>query len=121
MKTRILILAVALSGCAGVNKSMEYNDVKHVSFAHPALPHGFWIFDRPSEGRMLINQDPGSASGAGFVKGATCGMVDTSTPQNTFESAANLWLESRGRPCKATRTERVLAPTNYEVFYTCTG
>ncbi|MGD9914455.1 MAG: hypothetical protein AB7S80_10270 [Rhizobiaceae bacterium] len=114
-------LSVALSGCAGINKSMTYSDVKHVVFKHPELPIGFWIFDRPTEGRMLINQDPGSAAGAGLVKGLTFGIADTSTPHQVFQQGANLWLQANGRPCTVSRIERVLAPTNYEAFYTCTA
>lgn len=119
-KLGLLALALALTGCAGMNKSMSYNDVKHVTFRHPDLPIGFWIFDRPEKGIMLINQDPGSAAGAGFAKGLTLGVVDTSTPHQTFEKGANLWLASVGRGnCAVTKIERVLAPTNYEATYSC--
>lgn len=115
----VAFITILLPGCAGLDRSMSYNDVKHVTFSDPRLPVGFWIFDRPTEGRMLINQDPGSAAGAGFVRGLTLGIADTSTPHQTFEEGANLWFKSVGRKCTVSKIERVIAPTNYEAFYTC--
>lgn len=120
---RIMVLAAlvaAVSGCAGINRSMTYQDVKYVTFHSPELPVGFWIFDHPNDGKMLINQDPASAAGAGFAKGLTLGLVDTSTPNQVFEKGANLWLQSMGRKCVVTKIERIMAPTNYEATYSCT-
>jgi len=98
---------------------MTYNDVKHVTFRDPSLPIGFWIFDHPNEGKMLINQDPGSAVGAGAARGLTLGIADTSTPVQVFRNGAQLWLNATGRECNVVQVDRVLAPTNYEATYEC--
>jgi hypothetical protein len=116
-----LLIGISLSGCAGINKSMTYSDVKHVAYRDPSLPIGFWIFDRPDQGKMLINQDPGTAMGAGFAKGLTLGIADTSTPVQVFRNGAQLWLNSTGRRCKVVRVDRVLAPTNFEATYECSS
>lgn len=113
----VILIGFSLCGCAGVNKSMTYNDVKHVTFGHPSLPIGFWIFDHPDDGKMLINQDLKSAMGAGAVKGLTLGIADTSSPVQVFRKGAQLWLDSTGRQCKVLQVDRVLAPTNYEATY----
>jgi hypothetical protein len=70
---------------------------------------------------MLINQDPGTAMGAGFAKGLTLGIADTSTPVQVFRNGAQLWLNSTGRRCKVVRVDRVLAPTNFEATYECSS
>lgn len=118
--SRALLIAAAcaaLAGCAGINKSMTYSDVKHVVFTSPEL--SFWIFDRPEQGKMLINQAPGSAMADGAVKGLTLGMADPSRPHQVFERGANLWLKSTGRNCTVTDVEEVWAPTNFEATYSC--
>lgn len=69
---------------------MTYQDVKYVTFHSPEMPIGFWIFDHPQDGKMLINQDPASAAGSGFAKGLTLGLVDTSTPNQVFEGCQPL-------------------------------
>jgi len=114
-----VVLAGCLVGCAGVNHSMQYNDVKHVVFSSPELPHAFWIFDKPLESRMLINTGLGAAMAQGAAKGLTLGIADTSSPHQVFERAANLWFASTNRPCKVSKIERIIAPTNYEAVYSC--
>lgn len=115
----VAALCAVVTGCAGVTESMRFNDVKHVTFSDPSLPIGFWIFDHPSEGKMLINQDPGSAAGAGMAKGLTLGIVDTSTPPQVFRKGAQAWLTAQGRDCTVTGVDRIIAPTNYEASYVC--
>lgn len=122
MKYQIVAAALAcmaVAGCAGIDESMRFNDVPHVTFRDPSLPIGFWIFDHPKENRMLINQDPGSAAGAGMARGLTLGIVDTSSPVQVFRKGAQLWLNSQGRDCVVTQVDRVLAPTNYVAKYRC--
>ncbi|MEF2559353.1 hypothetical protein VQ044_24920 [Aurantimonas sp. C2-5-R2] len=64
MKRMIAIAALAaVSGCAGLSRSMEYADV---TSAYQAMPDDTYkIFDKPSEGRMLISTSLGKAMATG--------------------------------------------------------
>jgi hypothetical protein len=98
---------------------MQYNDVKHVVFSDPSLPHAFWIFDHPNDSKMLVNVALGAAMGQGAVRGATLGIAPVSTPGDKFGQAATLFLASSGRKCSIASVERIAGDTNYEVSYTC--
>ena len=120
MKKLLIVAALLLTGCAGMSKSMQYNDVNHVVFSDPSLPHAFWIFDKPAESRMLLTPGLGATMQQAAVAGATFGLAASFThPQQKFEMAAQIFLASSGRSCAVTRVDLVLAPTNYEAFYTC--
>lgn len=104
---RILILAaaLALTGCAGINHSMQYASVQKVAF------DGYDIFDKPAENKMLIN-----ASWSMARKG---GLDGGNYNADDFRIAAGSWLAKNGRDCTVTGIAVVLAPTNYEAKYSC--
>lgn len=104
---RLLIFAavLALAGCQGVTHSMQYIDVK------PAKFDGFDIFDKPGEGRMLVN-----ASWSMARKG---GLDKANYDPDNFRVAAGSYLARSGRDCAITGLQVVLAPTNYEASYSC--
>lgn len=104
---RILILAaaLALAGCQGVTHSMQYVSVKPVKF------DGFDVFDKPAEGKMLIN--------AGWAMARDRGLDRSKYDPDAFRIAAGSWLAHEGRDCSIQSIQVVLAPTNYEARYVC--
>lgn len=97
--------AIAMfSGCAGINKSMEYASDKSVTI------DGVMIFDKPAENRMLLTATFGGGVAAGSPFGTKTGVAK-------YEAVANKFLASRG--CSVQNVTTVLAPTNFEARYKC--
>ena len=108
---KIVLAVLLLSGCSGLNYAMEnYQSVKPITFNY--AEQQFRIFDKPTEGRLMITPSIGGA----MASGATFGLAGTA--QNTFKSAALAYLSSTGRNCNASEMMLVVEP-QWETFYTC--
>ncbi|MEF2550023.1 hypothetical protein VQ042_01425 [Aurantimonas sp. A2-1-M11] len=95
---------------------MEYADV---TAAYQAMPDDTYkIFDKPSEGRMLISTSLGKAMATGAVQGATLGVVKVPSDLPGMEAAAQAFFARTGRTCTITSRDEVIQP-NWELRYTC--
>ena len=100
-----------LAGCSGMNYAIEnYSDIKPIQFVQSGKT--FRIFDKPIEGRLMITPSIGSAA----VQGATFGAA--AAAEMTYKLAAQAYLDSTDRNCKAGDMTLVVQP-QWETFYTC--
>ena len=118
MRRVLLIAALLLSGCAGAKYAMDnYSKVKPLAFTSQT-GKGFRVYDKPSESRMMITPTIGSAMGGGAVNGATFGAVNPAASEVIYRDAAEEYLASTGRTCRALDISLILDP-QYEVRYQC--
>lgn len=118
MKQAVLVGAIALSGCAGANYAMtHYSNVPVHSFTS-SNGATFRIFDKPTENRMMITPSLAASMGGGAVKGITFGMANPSSSEVVFRDAAEQYIRSTGRVCRATDIAKVIDP-QFEIRYTC--
>lgn len=113
----IAVLAVALSGCAGMDAAMQYNDVQIQEFH--ANGHPWRIFDKPAEGRLMITPSIGRAVGEGFLSGLTFGAADTEIPKPEYQAAVAAWLRQKHPgSCIITDGYKLIKP-QWEFKYRC--
>ena len=132
----VMLAASVVAGCQSVDYAMEnYNKIEPVQFV--ILPETgprfapnpttgttqdraktYRIFDKPAESRLLITASTNDAVATGFASGMFYGAVRMDSPAVVYRDAAERWLVSLGRPCKANDVSEVMQ-TMYEVRYTC--
>ncbi len=118
--TIAVTVCAALSGCAGMNYVLDnYKGVEVQSFKSNT-GKTFRIFDKPGENRLMITPSIGDSAGSGFVKGATLGTVNPGASAVVYRDAAEEFLRSTGRSCRAQDTTLIIDP-QYEVRYICDG
>ena len=110
-------LGIALSGCAGMSAAMQYSDVQVQDFQ--ADGHPWRIFDKPTEGRLMITPSIGRAMGDGAVRGLTLGAADTDIPKPEFQSAVQLFLDTKHSTSCAITDGYLLIRPQWEFKYHC--
>lgn len=120
MKAAIVLGAVlTLTSCAGAKYAIDhYASVKPISFRSTEQAKVYRIYDKPHESRMMITPSIGASIGGGAVKGATFGALNTMNSEVGYRNAAEEFLLSTGRACRATDIALVIEP-QYEIRYTC--
>lgn len=115
--TVALSAMVLVSGCAGVGYILEnYTGVEVVQVAMP--DDTYRVFDKPSEGKMMVTSSIGAAAGQGIGKGLTLTILDTTPPKPRFQAAAEKFLVDSGRTCVITDGYILITP-QFEFKYTC--
>jgi hypothetical protein len=111
-------MALALTGCAGMQHAMDhYSGIEPVEVQMP--DDRYRVFDKPTDGRMMVTSSIGSAAGQGMGSGLMLGMVDTTPPLPHFQAAAEAHLVATGRAqCRVTQGYIVIKP-QFEFRYTC--
>jgi hypothetical protein len=108
---RLLFLTLFLAGCSGMNYAMEhYNEVDPQPITYK--DQSFRIFDKPTEGRLMITPTVGNSALQGLTFGGAA------TAQNTYKQAAAAYLGATGRTCEVTEMMLVVQP-QWETFYKC--
>lgn len=117
MKWSILAVAAVVGGCSGVGYIVTaYSSVtpQDVTTAYDT----FSVFDKPSEGRMMVTSSVGAAFGNGVVGGLTLNSTNAHPPKPIFQEAAEQFLARSGRQCKIT-DGYVLVNPQWEFKYDC--
>lgn len=115
----VVVVCAALAGCAGAQYALDhYGKVKPVAFRSPSSGTGYRIYDKPTEGRLMITPTIGASFGGGAVKGATFGAVNVLNSEAAYRMAAEEFTKSTGRTCRADSISLVIEP-QYEVRYSC--
>jgi hypothetical protein len=113
----IIALGMSLSSCAGMDAAMQYSDV-HVQDLQ-ANGHPWRIFDKPTEGRLMITRSLGRAMGGGFLAGLSFGAADTEIPKPEYQSAVQVWLDTKhSTACVVTDGYKLIKP-QWEFKYRC--
>jgi hypothetical protein len=111
-----LFSLVMLAGCAGVDKALEYDDTVHkVSMADDT----YRVFEHPNKDRIMVTPSLETGLGAGFVQGATLGLVDAMTPEQKMEAAARKHLNDTGRSSCTLGNGYEILKGQYEFRITC--
>ncbi|MGK8640342.1 hypothetical protein [Brucella anthropi] len=111
-------VALALTGCAGVNYAMtHYSGVPVKSFT-ASTGSDYRIYDKPTENRLMITPSIAASMGGGAIKGATFGAYNPSNSEVVYRDAAEEYLKSTGRSCSVRDITLVLEP-QYEARYEC--
>lgn len=102
MKPPILILGIALAGCAGAGQVMQFADAKQQQWKDASGSYS--IYDKPQESRLLMQ-----------------GMPLAKPSHATAGQSAVAWLASTGRAGCSTKTVMLVPPTenNFEISYSC--
>ena len=112
----VLVAGVALAGCQTLNRIDSYAATVH----QVEMPDDTYrIFEHPKEQALMTTSSHGKTFSAGWVRGATYGLVQPFTPEQRHEAAARKFLDDTGRAnCKITRGYLLMQP-QYEFFYEC--
>lgn len=112
-----LAFLILLSGCAGISHAREYRDVDPVHFESGS--ETWRIFDKPTEGRLMITPTIGSSISIGADKGAAnLGLSEHPSAEAKFRAATADWLAKSGRKCDIISGEDILDP-QWEFKYRC--
>jgi len=106
-----------LSGCADFNSAaLEYSDTPIETYRDSR--NNWRIFDKPTEGRLMIA--PGSAKtvSGSFAPGLTLAGADTDIPKPIYQDAVEGWLKMQGRNCHVTDGYKLVRP-RWEFKYSC--
>jgi hypothetical protein len=76
------------------------------------------IFDKPTEGRLMITPSLGRSAAGGALRGLTLGAADTDIPKPEYQQAVEGWLVSEGRVCKVSDGYKITRP-QWEFKYSC--
>lgn len=117
-KAAIGIVLVACASCTEINYAgTHYSDISPVKFQYAGKT---WrVFDKPSEGRLMITPSLGDAAAAGAIEGLTFGLSgNASGPEGAFHSASAAFLEQRSGSCRITNGALIIDP-QWEFFYSC--
>jgi len=102
---------LSLAGCSGMSYAVQnYQGISVERFTYASQK--FRIFDKPAENRLMITPSIGAAMGQGATFGGAA------TAETTYQKAAQAYLDSTGRNCKAADMKLVVQP-QWETFYTC--
>lgn len=111
-----VVLCAALTGCAGMDAAMDYSGINPTHFT---FQNATWrIFDKPSEGRLMITPTLGRAMGEGFLSGLTFGAADTDIPKSEYQRAVEGWLARTQRRCTVLDGYKLIRP-QWEFKYRC--
>lgn len=118
---RVILLAVAalLSGCASFSYITEsYGNVTLVEVT--TRYDTFRVFDKPTEGKLMITSSIGSALTTGFTGGLLLNPTATQTPKPIFQEGAEQFLAQTGRSCRIVDGYLLVNP-QWEFKYECEG
>jgi hypothetical protein len=116
-RVAVLALILGLVGCAGVDYTVQHYST--VDLNEVEMPDDTYrIFDKPTEGRMMVQSSIGSALVQGIAAGITFGAAPESPPKPFFQAAAERYLEQTGRKCKIMDGYFIVTPA-WEFRYSC--
>ena len=111
MKKIIIIFALFLTGCSGMNYAIQhYSDTTVERYTYNGQV--FRVFDKPKEGRLMITPSLSRSALQGFTYGAAA------TAENTYQEASTAYLVSKGRDCTVSDLKLIVQP-QWEAFYNC--
>lgn len=114
--------ALLLAACGNINYVREnYSGVQYVEYSPTGNPDNtYFVYDKPTESRMMLLDRSGSPMSAAAISGATLGAIDTSRPVAVFRQVAEDWLKTQSRTCTTGTIDR-LSRAVAEVRYSCTA
>lgn len=120
MRFAIVGAALLVAACGSINYVREnYSGVQYVEYSPTGAPDMlFFVYDKPTESRMLLLDRTGQAANAAFLSGATFGAIDASSPNAAFRQVAESWLNSQSRTCTTGAVDKI-SKAIAEVRYTC--
>ena len=112
----ILALTSMLAACSGMDAANEYSGISPVDFAWDG--NDWRIFDKSSEGRLMITPSVGNAIGTGIIQGLTLGTADRDIPKSRYQKVIMAWWVQNNRTCKVTDGYKLIS-VQWEFTYTC--
>jgi hypothetical protein len=114
-----ILLALPLVGCQSkTSTTNRYDNVEMQQFTTTPGADTYRVFDKPSEGRLMIASNVGTAATLGITQGLTFGLAGSGGLATKVRGAAQQYLDSTGRNCAIYSVEPIADP-KYEVLYTC--
>lgn len=113
----LVLLALPLAGCAGVNHAMQYasTPIQRVPYEGDV----YRIYDQPEQGRLMITPSIAASGAQGLVQGATFGIVDAAPNRPGFEPVVRHFLHQSGREeCEIVDGFEIIRP-QWEFQYSC--
>lgn len=114
------LLVAVLGGCAGQSYILDNYSATAMPDTVSTPADNWWIFDKPTEGKMLVQRNPGSAAAQGFFGGLMLNPTVTAAPKPLYEQAAQAFLAKTGRSCTIKDGYLIIEPS-WEFKYECTG
>lgn len=114
-----ILLALPLVGCQSQQSTTNhYENVEMQRFTNGG--DTYRVFDKPSDGRLMIASNVGTAATLGVAQGLTFGLAGSGGLATKVRGAAQQYLDSTGRNCAIYSVEPIADP-KYEVLYTCSA
>lgn len=110
-----LIACLAITSCGNLNYVRhEYSGVKVVKHQAPEMT--VRIFDKPTDGKLMITPTLGKSAAMGAAAGSTLGIWTPGLDPFPMQQAAQHYLDSTGRKCTITSGRLLLRP-QWEFLY----
>lgn len=114
-----LMLLVAIGGgCAnGMNYLIDQYGTMPPQIVSTKVDQ-WWIFDKPNEGKILVQRNPGSAAAQGFTGGLFGNPAAAAAPKPYYQEAAEAFFAQGDRRCRIKDGYLVMEPS-WEFTYEC--
>jgi hypothetical protein len=117
MRITILLIAAFLSGCGGMGYLADSYGTMSPTTVQTSSD-SYWVYDKPSEGKILVQRNPLSAAGQGLVGGLLLNPSIAAAPKPYYQQAAEQHLSATGRQCRIKDGYLVIEPS-WEFTYDC--
>lgn len=117
MRALTVIFAVSLAGCSSGIGYVASNYGMALPTGVTTRADSWWVFDKPPEGKILVQRNPAGAAGEGFGAGFI-GKQNAAAPKPLYQEAAEQHLAQDGRRCRI-KDGYVVADVSWEFAYEC--
>lgn len=113
--------ATALAGCTSTGGMGRMNTYKFPVHTVEFGGESYRVYDHKTDNSLMVSPSLGKIVAIGATQGATLGLVNTMTPEQKLQAAAQQHLTNTGRGnCKITKGGLLQSPM-YEFWFECTG
>lgn len=115
----MVVLAATLAGCTSTGGMGRMNSYKFPVHKVEVDGEAYRVYDHKTDSSLMVSPGLGKIVAVGATQGATLGMVNTMTPEQKLQAAAQKHLNDSGRSsCKITRGGLLQQPM-YEFWFEC--
>lgn len=115
----VVAAAEALASCSSTSGMGRMNSYKFPVHSVQYGGESYRVYDHKTDNSLMVSPGLGKIVAVGAAQGATLGLVDTMTPEQKLQGAAQQHLNDTGRSqCKVTRGGLLQKPM-YEFWFQC--
>lgn len=116
MKILAVCAAFITTGCAGLSHVAQYTGLEKTIVETETGT--YWIWDKPTENRLLVASSPGATLGQGVARGLTFGAAGGTIKPNMTGAAAAYFAKTSRQGCQIVDAYLIIEP-EWEIRYAC--